>query len=529
MSGVFRSPRPLRAPQNSYYDPENMILRYGDGRGAVDRTPDGFRQHWLSFAHEQCHYLALTGTTFGCFLALLRHDRLFSGLEWLHDMPSAAKEEMIRARRCDDGRPIVEMARSPNKKYLGLAASPTNQPEAADIMRQILFDSFFTWNVFYDLESLGEIACHRDPREVIALALRDACLRSKKVHRVDQPALAQTLAGIGPTGSKALGTREVLEGAAVANELIFLYVAGAPATTLVQRFQELQRSSYFTALKRYMRALHRDLHDILAHPLAVLPLFLVLCDLALNPLLPPFAMRDPKPLAWEDVYPPVRLMRLLDDINSSDLERIDETTISTPGRLHQEIDRIAARSRFASPTQFSFPGPSAEVRDALRPMFHEAYARPPGVDAQRIGEILNKGITAYEYRSWLEASAWRLRSDDPVSVILPSYYLASHSHFAGDRPGLIMLPGRFGGGLVYPPLVYEPKTDELQTVSGVDPNFGYCLTIELLREHLMHELLFAVGRPTLGPLPERSFPREGTVFKGLTDWLVQVGKVPEPW
>jgi hypothetical protein len=225
------------------------------------------------------------------------------------------------------------------------------------MFRQIIFDNWWVWLAIYDLDSASKIACHRPPEEVVSMVLRDAGLRAHRLFETPIPDLsplnvASEWSPFRAEDGKRLGTRSLFEGGAVANELQFLLLSGADPVVIRSRFDSLIGGSYGAALREYMaRSGATDREKLLANPYTHLWYFLIICDVALNPPLPPVVTTKRQVWNWKEIFPAFRFQRALEHLYVFDLvapQSVDEALSHSV--IEQAVNLLSEACEFSTPS-----------------------------------------------------------------------------------------------------------------------------------------------------------------------------------
>src|SRR5262249_46647625 len=158
---------------------------------------------------------------------LLRFDRLQTCLEWVEGFPPEVRAGLAAGRATPTGRAIVPLERNPDPPLLRLAFESGDSKDL-DIFRQIVFDNWQLWWLFYDVRTAQGIAGHQPFETMVPLVLRDAGVRA---HRFFGTSLCKEVGSLKVPGSWSpfraddgtlFGTPSLFEGAALANEFQFL-------------------------------------------------------------------------------------------------------------------------------------------------------------------------------------------------------------------------------------------------------------------------------------------------------------------
>jgi len=292
-------------------------LRFGDSQG--DREIQQMIKDESSSFHEEFHWLQYNGTTVGAFLALLRYSQERTTINTLADPGTDYLSKSFQQRLQKNAIPIV-----PINNESAINASLLDEEDQLNVFRQIWYDHQLVYSIFNSSVSQDSISYPREQvfgeiTSDLILYFCDRCgLRypgnhlARKWFRFDDGEIVfVALSG------KRLTTLGIFEGITTANELQLLHFRGASNEYIKKFVDLLDSSSYGVALIAFMTVLGlspNNLDDLMS----IIPTFNTVCDIALNPPLPPFFMCPPENSEhwfWRDIYPPLRLKQLVEAVN----------------------------------------------------------------------------------------------------------------------------------------------------------------------------------------------------------------------
>ncbi len=521
----------LRTTIGGYYDFETMIVTYGDGI-LGDRNSREFISLWQTFMHERCHYLQHIGTTTGAFLAILQFDRLNSARQWLKTLPLSVRRRLAQDRKRSGGRAIIAIDRKEsNKSRFRLSMPPPGEIEAdgVDALRQILFDNWWSWQALFDGPSVAKVEHYRPPEEMFALALRDAfnvshglfatpekILDTVKVHA--HGLLNPKIDGI------PFGTISLLEGAAVVNELLFLFRAKAPIDQIKERYASLLSSSYLVALRAFLR--RGGVDDQQLPPVRQLFFFLILCDVALNPPLPPVVTTPRMAYQWEELNPAHRFLHSLDSLFVFELHSpINPTDLESHDFVSRAVANVCNACEFPVITEYDFPISGIPAVFKPSDLSHDLFTQRPAFSKTAVANIFMK-MNTYDYLQCMHRIAWAERKKNLPAIILPGYIAGRYAGFERTKsPAFIIPSGYCEPGLLYPPLIFDKRTGELTSNDlFVDKNHATALYLSLFKDHLLNEMLFRTEIPDRKYWSSTDADEAFGFTRGLTDLLGE-----SPW
>jgi hypothetical protein len=301
----------LRSAGGWTFDPYTFITR-----GPRDITRERELDLERNFAaqqaslHEDHHWLQWVGTSVGLFLTTVRFSQEQSaGL--LSRLPDGLRRSLYDERAQGVQAPIVRLG--PDGAIL--EASDRGNQELGSLL-QGWYDHLLTYRLFLNSDCVDQA-----PWDVAAGLAETLCDIESTLHLIgvtngyDYATLRRRLAfsdlaGRVGSGANRLTTRLILEAAATVDELL-----GASAVTRmfpeagkglgVEIVSRLRSGSYGVALRRFGTMVHDD-PDAAFDDLVT---FGVVCDIALNPPLPPCTSAAVMPTSWFDLYPPIRFVR----------------------------------------------------------------------------------------------------------------------------------------------------------------------------------------------------------------------------
>ncbi len=344
--------RPLRsAYTDAEYFFDTLITRYPAEPSAAG---DHFLLESLStsgaIAHERIHWMQHHGTTIGAFLSFVRYSQQMTVISWLADLP-ASNRRLLAAERLG-GRSLLSFR---DDDY-ALLPSSLNAGFKFDLLRQTWYDFQLVYTMFDSSPDQDMVPWSREEAtgEIVGDVILHACLDyelatypgndlARRWYRFEDPVPFVAVA------SERLTTRGIFEGMATANEfsLILSYRSPSQALSVIRRLQEGSYGVAFSAFRR-LAGITTDTM------LFSLPTFTAICDLALNPPLPPYIMAPPvnRPSwDWSEIYPPMRFVQLARSVSRVGLLRdgSDHATAS------QYIDDLCSCLGWVNPLTYAHP------------------------------------------------------------------------------------------------------------------------------------------------------------------------------
>jgi hypothetical protein len=316
------------------FDPSTLILHLP---GRADRFADGpnlaaeFHAHYTSLVHECAHWLQFNGTTFGAFIQLVVYSQTQNALGRLEAMNPRKRRRLVDERV---------------RKRRAIVSDHASTDAELNDLRQNWLDHEYTYRLVVD----GLRPTLRVDRSGLVSFVGGVCCLSVCAQAGFQPYdgddWAAGIMGGGrmrifelTTRSGPLSVRTLLEGAASAQELLAvsdlagLSILRHPRTRMARQRLVAKlvhaRDSYGVAFRHFMRHLRLSVRDACRDD--TLRLFAFICDLALNPTVPPARMPSTPRSDWWQIYPPARFQALLQELEQPKLlaRRLSPSTIAT--------------------------------------------------------------------------------------------------------------------------------------------------------------------------------------------------------
>jgi hypothetical protein len=488
--------KPLASGFSGYLlDPLTLLLHIPGHEGRFADGPDfatEFHSHYLSLVHECAHWLQLQGTSFGALIQLISHSQGRNSLGRLESMTKKKRARLIEGRILT-GEPMVS----------GGYGRRTGDAEIDDL-RENWLDHEYALRLMMDGLAPG---VRIDRAAMVGFVCGVCCLgvcaqAGFQPYTDDDWAAGVFTAGSAGVFELALGNeritvRSLLEGAATVQEWLAL--------------RELQRLEVFD--RRQEREAHDRLRDTLTSPGGVygrayrvfvqmagfetrfaeredvLRLFVLICDLALNPVVPPAIVPKKMRLEWGQIYPPARFHSILQSLRS-------------PERLYKRLAPdtvVEIRSR---------------ILDMARlPAFPERVGPPwgrmryPTFLAKQPAEVQRTLMEHQRYRFWVQARCWALREKYPWA------FVSFHDVLLGARGGQEWRYARNAEcrGWVQPPFRWAYKGTRASKIGmvDVDREHGTDILLAAATDYSQFELISKRGPLVLSQFPavERAFFR----------------------
>lgn len=412
------------------YNLDTHLLREADEPAAgTTVTMDVLRQVMGSsgvLVHESTHWVQHHGTSIGCLLSLIAYSQHRTVIHWLRELPRAELQQLFRSRK--SGVPIVAM----ESDTLQLAIPRSSRPNSGvNTFRQIWYDHRLVYNTFLESSVQDRIGWPRS--QVIGEILGDAMLAAcYGCHLGEYPGndLARTayrfsdreIAFVKRCGVR-LTTRSIMETAATTTELHYYLISAATSGSAglglaLQQFVERSfnalidpRGQYGVAARVFFESVELPVDNLWR----TFPTLCAVCDLALNPPVPPLDLSASGSSHWSDIYPPLRFLNAV-----SAVRRIG--FLDSPTSDHASFANYIVRLADASgiPT--------------FRPEMSHPYARRP--ERSNFTEWVNgddfmttfqsfahetRYVTPdyFEFILWVQSRNWQLRGNSlPLLVDL---------------------------------------------------------------------------------------------------------------
>jgi hypothetical protein len=480
---VVQRPR-LRSLAGRYaFDPFSLITFASPEPPGEDEhafIADNLKYH-AAQTHESHHWIQWQGTTVGAFLTALRHSSE-QAVFLIERLPASDRRRLSSERTSSAPRPIVKLAGDQS-----LLAESARDSQPLGSLVQTWYDHLVLHKMFLDSSAMAEIPW--DMSTAFAESLADVM---ELLHRVgvveDYDYLSARAAFSLPESSHAvlaiagehLTTSAILETAATVNEMLALValkdIMSPPhrEAALSDIALRLSTGTYGLARELFGRTVPR----LVGTRLSPWTLNLI-CDIALNPPLPP-VVASLAPVDWADVYPPFRFARAC-----IALERVGRgvDVTSTHGDYVELISDVCSEAGLSDPTQYR-PRLAAHQRLDWLAACDLAPGQLPA-DAGIASEH-----SYFDYLLWGAQKFWSLRHED-LSFVINSGWRSTR----GDRFELLL--DREGAGWFRPPL--WALGDRFGYTESIGVPFGSWLATSAAGHAAAHEFMLdtALGLASL--------------------------------
>ncbi len=541
------NPHPLYSGrQQTFYTPETLFLSVGIGQ-PVNRPDDAF----ATLVHEGIHWRQFHGTTFGAFCQWLKHSQELNTFQHLRALPDEQKHALLFRRAA--GTPILSLDPDtdlPDPPISGLSLRSGNR---LDLLRSIFFDHLFTYSYFRN--SIDVVHEPSPAQDMFGSAIADAAATVSHEHpswdafEYADVQSFYTLPKVGKVKGldRELATRDMLEAAAAANEIIF------HALIVEQRFlltdegaqREIEaadkdpglgqlppgigpdsvawprdafdydtfgrlsasvlESSYGVALKFFFKAsgLSPARPESWVTALAII-------DFSLNGPLPPLVLPGHRRPSWDDLYPPARFLQASVAVRKTGpLPLLPDHRI-----LSQFTDDIARAAHLSSPNDYDY----AVVFDKAQPDFDAIKKRDVW------DELYGEPVNYYSFLRWCQQALWTMRQADSLRLVIP--VMTMWSLMRTNMPDAYsFIAGRLGTTC---PLVFAAD-GEIEHALGSTTQFGTWLALSAATFHSAWELMTGVGKPAFAGFPQTLFSNEasGKVVDGSVRHALGISF--DPW
>lgn len=369
---------------DSYLDLRSHVLFINDAPLDESVTENAF---WASkYHHELGHWLRFHGSTIGHLLTLFKYARDQSALTGFVELSALQREAVIERRQ--SGRPVWSF----EKVY-----DPGLAGESFALQGQFWLDLYYASMALLDYGSVDDIP--GEPHEAFRLSIADAWLfLGKSTDYARYPGHGQARSWLRGSCLPAfthrghLSTRLLLECASTIDEILMLGQARGGHHLDIEEDGRLKLDETAYGMPA------RIAEDYLG-PYYTLQTLQAIIDFALNPPLP-FMYRNIPPLKWDDFYPPLRFLKILDAISGS-----EEVIIVAEGTDEEHLrfrSFVLACSGLAyGENEFEQPGRSYIVNfkrpatsvyynsllDASRALLQRRSSSPREVASPRVGRV----------------------------------------------------------------------------------------------------------------------------------------------
>jgi hypothetical protein len=488
------------------FDPLSLITFATPGL-APDAEPtvvDHLAYHRGS-AHESHHWLQWIGTTIGAFLTALRFSSEQTAL-MLPTLEPALRERIRSERMAATPQPIVGLTAA-----FGLDPDSGRGAQPVESVVQGWYDHLLTHRLFF--ESGGTDGVHWDQPFGMAEAISDL---AESVHRIGASAeydygtvrqlftIPEARQRVAHAGER-LTTVGIMEAAATATEilaslgtsLVDQELAAAGAIEAADRFEA---GSYGVAGKMY--------RDIAARRVPLVPAglwtFTAVCDVALNPPLPPIVPAGSVRVTWADIYPPYRFRRAVEAMRGIRTELGPTSTHEDYVGLIDDICDAAGLDRYQSYTPQLC---GYQEVDWLAACATETGQKRPA------GTFPTEDYSYFDYLLWCFERAWDLRKRN-----LPMVVNSGWQRTTGRKGTIPLLFQDEGAGWFNAPL--WAIGDRYGYTERIKVPFGTWLSVSAAVHAATFDLMTGMNNATLAALPIKLRERIGeTVEENFAHWL----------
>ena len=296
-------------------------------------------------------------------------------------------------------------------------------------------------------------------------------------------------------GRSRLTTRSILETAATANELQgYLAWLRLPLGSGVDLRHQIERAVHclLDPDGQYGVAARVLIEFLDAEPLnlgVILPTLRAVCDLALNPPVPPLVMVS-DPLCWDEVYPPLRFAKIAEHVADVGLLPLS----ADHATLAEYQSKLAETSGLADPNQYVHPYSGTEGKTDFDSLIGSDDLEAP---------LCRRAVDYFEYLSWIQCENWGLRKHSlPIIVNLAE----CHSGEQSRRNAQVLLTRN---KTLFPPLSWVEDGDIGGSSVGSGSFRGW-LVLSTAFHFLLSDLMAGWGAFDLTRYPPRL--RENTLF-----------------
>ena len=349
-------------------------------------------------SHETMHWFQHNGTTIGVFLSLLRYSQQRTAINFMHKINKKERKMLFDNRNEKKRQPIVAIDTKGDLLY-------DNNLENRDLIiyPQIWYDHQFVYSLLEHSHNQDTVR-HVPRGQVFGEIVGDTILYFCEATGIEYPGhqYARSLYQFKDDkvffvkeDSQRITTRSLFEGVASANELSLLVLRGAPDSIVNKVKSNLFSGTYGVGINAFMRRLNISQPELMKF----IPTFNVLCDIALNPPLPPFFINAPLGRAswdWVEIYPPLRFLQLI--------QQVPKLGYLPSGASHDLINNyvnsLCDLLNWPSPTSYKF----MFTKDNGLKQFPDAVSKTKT-------KISNIDLDYYHYLLWVQANIWEQRKD----------------------------------------------------------------------------------------------------------------------
>lgn len=308
---------------DSTYDPYLLMTKIAATETTRDTLFQDTYEYNASLLHEWTHWLQHHGTSYGIFLSALRFSQEMTTLRWFRAMPKPVAHRLLR-RRNNEHVPVLSL--EPNSQR---PIFEDTDSDDVNLFRQIWYDHQWIHGALDNYAAFE--APGPPPGSVFGEIIGDVMLAmcgeahfssdiAKQLSEDPREARCwYTFSGRTPYiayEGRPFTSRMIMETAATVAEMELLpgtiweqVLPHGASSQWQQRLRRLLETDYGVPIKALLTRISNSVDNIID----ILPTINAICFAALNPPLPPLVMCPPKrakAYSWEEIYPPLRFMKL---------------------------------------------------------------------------------------------------------------------------------------------------------------------------------------------------------------------------
>lgn len=474
------------------FDPVSLLVYLPQERiGNVDVVSTRLAQ-----LHEHLHWFQHVGTSVGAFLSMTQFALQQFTINWFSSLDEEERQRAVRRRQ--DGRPLVEVDSTGR-----LVNEADEWTEFYRIQQQIWYDGLVLLRLFEDSSVFLD---SRPPEDQIGDAISDTYLYCVDRLSLDVPAdifaVREQFRPEGTlvfpaTGDVQVTTTGLFESHATAVEL---QVLRSVARVLGERYSLLLRNRVTEFLDGKRGAAFTIFRHITGAHVSVgtlLDTFIVICDAALNPPLPPYNDRSEiRRWRWLELYPPLRFIALCYAAEQVGM-LVDKGADDYGKRVLEYVDAL---SEVANLPPWTLMRHWADDQDSIIFDLGALESQLPDVTEDSLFSI-DMDANYSKYLLAVQQGCWRKRSEDPLLMI---------DHGAASRrmahPVDVIAALTMPGGLWLGPPLLCPEPNRLQYSVRLSSKIGTWLVLSSAVMRAMYDVVCGTG-----PIDLTAYPTESIV------------------
>ena len=392
------------------YIPKNYII-----------TNDGLNVTWNQTNgsnHEAFHWIQHHGTTIGALLSLIKFSQEQTILRWFPRLPLDIQKEFFEKR--NNGNRIIPI----DENTFDLPPFE-DESDYTSVFFRMLHDHLLVHTMLFDSDLQDDIKWPRN--QSFAEVIADTIISCETLGLVKYPGNSIARKAYYPIGTPIFlkcddgirfTTRSIMELAAIVNELLIEFQIAAIDSIADVNLDKINKRIFEGTIGSAVR-LFQQITSINSEELYQWLLSIeIICDISLNPPLPPIVIDFDTQLSWSDIYPPTRFNNLALELNNIGPLHLN----ANDDAIKKYYDDVCKRANLKNPNEYIHPYNSKT--DKIN------YAR---ISEEELSTLIINGKFIYiDYILWIQSKFFNLRNSSPTLFVNYSRLLLSNFEVQDD-------------------------------------------------------------------------------------------------